>query len=132
MDPKGQREQNESKLLDPQNSAGRKLADKPPSCKHMLPFMKKRKKKRKDGSEDGASGSECGAMDPEVGNEGPRKLFPGLETQWGLPAWISTFWGPVTHFLAVSSLFEPEYLGLSYLPFESIELVSLVSLIHML
>lgn len=32
-------------------------------------------------------------MDPEVGTEGPRRLFPDFETQWNLPGWNSTFWG---------------------------------------
>lgn len=32
-------------------------------------------------------------MDPEVGTEGSRRLFPDFETQWNLPGWNSTFWG---------------------------------------
>lgn len=75
--------------MGPQNSAGRKQADKTIQLQTHVTSHEK----SKDGSEDGASGSDGGTMDPEVGTEGPRRLFPDFETQWNLPGWISTFWG---------------------------------------
>ena len=59
----------------------------------------------KNDSEDGASGPECRAMDPEVGTESPRTLFLGLEAQWSWPGWMPTFWGISDSFSFVISPF---------------------------
>lgn len=112
LGPKGtKREQNESKLLDPQNSAGRKQADKTIQLQTHVTSHEKEKMAQK--MEPQAQMVEPWTQRLEL--RAPEDYFQTLKPSGICLDGFLHFGEPVTLFLSISSLFKPEYLCLSYL-----------------